>query len=638
MVKKETIHRLVADKLVPVFQAELASYNFKYNKGKSSFLKKVKEYELNVSLSGHAASIEYDESKDCIYLFFKVCTSVSIPAYDKWYMENLGERSGLSSRVSYIKLYTILDFSDFSEADFFTPSKAVAFKNYISGALKSHAADLSTSGDKPLADFIVNIETELAKLNERADVNAIFESRDFPLSKPHINLLVWDKQIDKAIGFYNQAYESYLKAVVQEKSAQYLEGFEKLLREAERLLQLKYDNPFIPKLLRSKDASRVVELAAGHKYRSVVRFEGDVSKVRTGIYNENTGDCFLLFENRTIFKVDKTGSIVFEKQIELSTSFDHRLFAQGLEFVRNSHGLSLGRYILTHENSLVDIQAHIRSDIKPKEKVNFTINDAVFISEEKGYMILCSYNNINSIVCLFDKDLNYIKEYYLGGSPVRIVESRGWTIINNGKHVFFGSDAVKLFELEYGNGNRNIEVSNKGEHAVSFGYATKSDIYNLTTMKSQVLWAHPTYLKNYKEVLYNDTHHNFDLSIAKFSPDDKYLIGGGHHGKYVAWVLPKFERIELLPEKEYLPFLTGAEIVSLDGSLFLKNRGHGIRNIQFFNDSNNFITQLGPYNFLWNKEFKNTGCLPVQGIVKVLSDKYITNMNENVFTIFRREE
>ena len=157
-------------------------------------------------------------------------------------------------------------------------------------------------------------------------------------------------------------------------------------------------------------------------------------------------------------------------------------------------------------------------------------------------------------------------------------------------------------------------------------------------MKSHVLWAHPTYLKNYKEVLYSDIHHNFNLSIAKFSPDDKFLVGGGYHGKYVVWKLPKFERVELLPARELLPLLKEAEIISLDGNIFLKNRGYDIRNIQFFNNSDNFITQLGPHNFLWNKEFANTGCLPVQGVVKVLADKFITNMNENVFTIFRREE
>jgi WD40 repeat protein len=327
---------------------------------------------------------------------------------------------------------------------------------------------------------------------------------------------------------------------------------------------------------------------------------------------------------------------VFQLQVEAGTAFRHELLTSGLQFVDNSKCLILDRYILKEDNEIVDIEKALKTEIKQKHKVNFLISSALFQPENEQYILLCSYNYSNTIIACFNKSFEYISEVSITGKPIAIFPPRNWVIVQSGKHIFYNFQGEKAFELDYGNGNYNIEISNRGEYALSFGYATKSDLYELNTLKSKVLWAHPTFVKNYKELLYNDTHHNFDLSIAAFAPDDSYIVGGGHHGKYVAWKLPKMERFELIPAASYLPLFEGAEVVELEGAKFLKNRGNFMNNIKFFNGPGNFITRLGDKNLIWDKNFNNTGMLPIKGRIGSISEDYLTFIEDDVFHVYER--
>ncbi|MGZ8538774.1 MAG: hypothetical protein ACXWV9_10950, partial [Flavisolibacter sp.] len=138
MIKKESVHRLITNKVVPPLEKKLTPYNFKYNKGRQAFIKKAGEYEIEIELPKYFGSIEYDDNSGLIYLVFNLYTSIRIPNYSKWYEKNFGNKFNFSSSVSHIKLFTILEFSDFSESDFFTPSKAVAFKIFVSGTLRNN--------------------------------------------------------------------------------------------------------------------------------------------------------------------------------------------------------------------------------------------------------------------------------------------------------------------------------------------------------------------------------------------------------------------------------------------------------------------------------------------------------------------
>ena len=111
---------------------------------------------------------------------------------------------------------------------------------------------------------------------------------------------------------------------------------------------------------------------------------------------------------------------------------------------------------------------------------------------------------------------------------------------------------------------------------------------------------------------------------------------GGHHGKYVAWKLPKLERFELIPDAQFLPLFKSAEVVELDSIRFLKNRSDFMSNIKFFNGSRNFLTQLGDKNLVWNSEFSNTGMLPVKGRIISLTEKHLTLLEDGIFYIYER--
>ena len=154
--------------------------------------------------------------------------------------------------------------------------------------------------------------------------------------------------------------------------------------------------------------------------------------------------------------------------------------------------------------------------------------------------------------------------------------------------------------------------------------------------------------------MYNDTEHNFDLTIAKFSPNDEYIVGGGYHGKYVAWKLPDFERIELIPQQEMINNLviairtelvdgvstrigTPPELVELKNQVFLKNRGNNVRNIEFYENGDIFTTELNSgYILTWNRSFENISFTKTGGALRNHDGKYLTKQNAKELVVYKR--
>ncbi|MGZ5472261.1 MAG: hypothetical protein ACXWE0_11385, partial [Nitrososphaeraceae archaeon] len=326
-------------------EKKLTPYNFKYNKGRQAFIKKAGEYEIEIELPKYFGSIEYDDNSGLIYLVFNLYTSIRIPNYSKWYEKNFGNKFNFSSSVSHIKLFTTLEFSDFSESDFFTPSKAVAFKNFVSGTLRNNM----TSENKPefidFSEFLLNIEHELEKLKKRCNADEIFGIKDSPISTIHANYLIYANQLERAKSLYNQTFDVYIDYLTKENDPQSLKSFEKFIEDAERLLQVKYDNPFLANLVRTEDKTVQIELIPGYKYTSQLKFEAENFKLREGLYNETTSECFLLLDNNTLYKLNAAGEKIFHQKIEIGATFNHRVFERGLSLIKNSNCLIFDNYI-----------------------------------------------------------------------------------------------------------------------------------------------------------------------------------------------------------------------------------------------------------------------------------------------------
>ena len=146
------------------------------------------------------------------------------------------------------------------------------------------------------------------------------------------------------------------------------------------------------------------------------------------------------------------------------------------------------------------------------------------------------------------------------------------------------------------------------------------------------------------------------MNIAKFSPDNKYIVGGADHGKYVAWNLLKLERIELMPTDEVIELLeplitswsninergvdvTKVEKVTLGSQTFLKNRRNDISQIIFFEDGDIFITELGYGKFVlsWDRNFKNLTYKKIDGRLDFHSQKYLTQNTSKELIIYQQQ-
>ena len=239
---------------------------------------------------------------------------------------------------------------------------------------------------------------------------------------------------------------------------------------------------------------------------------------------------------------------------------------------------------------------------------------------------------------------------------VKIIIEKKWIIAQKiDESIFildFNGNIIQSYEV--GNGNNLFEFSPNFENLICFFYSTKSQFYNLKDEKKGILWAHPTYIKGYKELMYNDINHNFGLTISKFSPNNKYIVGGADHGKYVAWTLPKLERIELIPTDEIIELLEPhkstrflennkreeiiikAEKIILDKQLFLKNRGNDISKIIFLENGDIFVTEIGPGKLVlsWNSFFSNLTYKKIKGNIELHSEKYLSMKTDEELVIY----
>lgn len=169
-----------------------------------------------------------------------------------------------------------------------------------------------------------------------------------------------------------------------------------------------------------------------------------------------------------------------------------------------------------------------------------------------------------------------------------------------------------------------------------------------------MIWAHPTYLKGYKELFYNDINHNFGMTKACFTPDGKYIIGGAEHGKYVSWDTEKFNRKEMIPNKEALSIFNWHTTtysyedgkgtnnyfhpftVDHEGQTLFINRGYEISNIFFIDSGKHIVTQHNDSLLTWNNTFENTGFADSIGRATFSSQNYMAVRTETDFTLYKR--
>ena len=96
MVRKTKIEELFNSKVSNPIAEVLAKHGFKYLKSKKHFIRHGKDFNQLIILNSGSAYLSYNEDTEQIFLIFNISSQIEIPEYEKWCMEEIGERHSFS--------------------------------------------------------------------------------------------------------------------------------------------------------------------------------------------------------------------------------------------------------------------------------------------------------------------------------------------------------------------------------------------------------------------------------------------------------------------------------------------------------------------------------------------------------------
>ena len=544
-----------------------------------------------------------------------------------------------------------LSFEDFKSEDFYTPNASQEFKRNVllSFTNESNKRNDIISLNELLND---NITSLISNLSDKSHILNIFENREYPLQ--YTWLLIYggfidlaDEQLDKTYKYHIDKIEEGLK-FSDPDVGRIIERLEAFIKTTQKVSKRSFFNPYERNIQILPSQNDIFEFSKTIFFETL-RF--DTSRVYIDKYHINSdGDVLIFVDGKRVIKFNSKAEIVFEKVIEIKSGFDKLASGYPSGMLNETGDFYINNYIITRDNRFIELFLPIEKLKKNKLQLP-NIGCLAYWHKENKYLVFYKHSLLT-----FNRDGQLEKtvtvEQVYGEN---IITEKEWVVTQKRDKaiVIFDFSGKLIGTYEYGNGNNYCEFSHKHEYLLCFSYSTKSQLYNLTNGKKETLWAHPTFIKGYIEKMYNDTYHNFGMTIAKFSPDDSYIVGGGDHGKYAAWTLSKLNRVELIPQKEVIEqfkphimtsssdqgdrieIVTKAELVVLDNQTFLKNRYHGISKIIFLEDGEFFLTVLGEeFILLWDKDFNNLAFKRIKGRINYHSEKYLTQRTKDELIVY----
>ena len=655
MVKESKIKELINDKVVSQLEIELSKVGFKYLKSKKYFIRQEREFQQTITVNTPYSPLKYDDNTDQIYLVFNINSNIEIPNYETWFLDKFGGKTYYSERIDSSISQIELSFEDFENENFYTPTASQNFKKSISLSLME--------GDSKIVD-IESFDTVLqfkipemvSNLSINSDILKLDETNKYKFHS--IYLLIFGGYVEVAHSKIQEFYKYLiLKIESKEKLSEnelnsYLEELNVLVKNVSKVTDLTLENPFKQtiKVLNSKNDS----FAFSEKTIFQEKLRIDLSQYGIkSIFINLIGDILVVTTNQKIIKLNIKGEIIFETELETPKGFRELSYDFPCGIVENSTDFFINNYILKADNTLLELSIPLQK-LKKGALQNATISNLNYWNKKESYLI--SYENN---LYTYNKNGEIEKTVKIEQKRIeRIIVEKEWIIALkiDKALVILDFEGKQINEFEFGNGNNRFEFSANYKYLICCFYSTKSQFFDLITDKKETLWAHPTFIKNYKEMMYNDINHNFGMSFAKFSPDNNYIVGSADHGKYVAWKLPKLDRIELIPQEEMIGLLepaeatrftnnesetiiTKAEIVKLENHTFLKNRGNDISKIMFFENGDIFITEIGIGKFVltWDRNFNNLAHQKIDGKLDFYAEKYLTQHSKTEFIVYEQK-
>lgn len=656
---QELVYENVAAKLDAVFGKE----GFKYQKSKKRFLRQSGKLDHVISLYPERPAIYYDDDANQVFVCFQLSGIVEMPAFDKWYNSLSDQPNRFMHRVKngWLRLRMNVSFDEFTGDDFYTPTNSQRFKGLVSSTLaagkltESESMDLEAAYSGPIPDLLKGFDIS-------TDILKIFEDREYPHSLPYLLFLHYNGFTADAKEHIEKSYQFQLN-LVKEKLQQnadddvksylhYLASFIDIIRKAGIA---EYPNPFEATVKPVEYRQSLLAFAPGLSFKEKLRLDIEQLDIQQHEIN-NKGEILLLHSYKHVLKLSPDGSsILVDFIIESPKGFGRLDWAKTGQ-LKGTHDFFVNNYIIREDNTVLELQLPLNTIKKSKHPQNFHVQNLVYsVTKEKYYLLyedlFLTYNKSGE-----KESAVTVNRTSNGG----IYPEKEWLILQYGKSGYglFNFDGSLISEHEVSGGNHDFALSTGYDYLAFFFYSTKSQLYNLSNGKKHTLWAHPTLVKGYVETMYNDINHNFGMTHAAFSPDGTYLVGGADHGKYVAWNLPKVERVELIPDPAFIQLLQPETnriflnmdgtvapheevrpgIVELEGQRFFVNRGNDITKIIFIDNGTFFLTELGNANYVltWDRQFNNLGYLKAEGRLNQ-HGTFLSVKNKKELIMYHRE-
>ncbi len=652
MIRASTIKSLLTKKIIDDLSPKLSPYSFKYVKAKKSFVRTKDQFEQSIYIVTPFNPIRYDNEAEIIRLHVDISAIIQIPAFEKW-SKKLGMNLRFRHQVLVKNVYFTIAPEDFQDSDFYTPTKSQLFKNKMTAAIAGPDKERISAEQNLDGTFLELVQN----LDLFSDVDTLFKNRPVPLSYQHIDLLAFAGPKDLAIEYYQKFYDFHIEEVEKNKEypskfMDYVERLDGFIHKAKKVMNLDFPNPYKKEIAPKALEQTTIPIIDDCVFEEVLRLDTSTTMVQNRLINSK-GDLVIFYKNN-IHLFNHKGELIYKKEVPAKNgraAFSWETFS-GL--IPATDQFFITNYIIQADHSFIELEFQLDAAALKKKQSNYHVVDLAFSKEKSRYYLLCQKNKKTTVLWSYHLDGNFDTSLEFSGVAKKIILNKEWVVTSerDKKNFIWDFDGKLIAEHPYGNGNDKLAISPSLQYFICHSYSTKSQFYDLIKNKKKVLWAHPTFISGYKEQFYNDINHNFGLNKAVFSPDESYIIGGADHGKYVAWELPKLNRIELIPDPSILDkfsktrtnYQNGQKfeetftpsIETLNEESFLKNRGNEMGEVFFLNDGDSFVIQINQSLLVWNRQFKNIGFIENVGYLKMHHPKYLTVLGKEELIVYKK--
>lgn len=658
MLKETSIQKLIYENAVPELDIVLKPQGFKYLKSKSYFVKQNGIFQHIIYVSHPTSALDYDESRDLTIVKFTISGAIKIPDFEKWCFEKFNEQIWYCYDTQTIA--STIDFEidelydSLGEDSFYTPTPSREFKRKVTLYYVGNSENYATVSLGELLNK--QIPLFLKELEEMSDLIKLFEAREYSTSLSHILLLVFGGYTDLAKEHFDKAYQEHLNYIENNLKTNprsvrdNIKNLEKFIEVAQKVINTSYENPYGKAVKILSNQNIVFKFSEKTIFKESLRI--DVSQFEINSYYINSiGEILLIINQQKIIKLAKNGTVLIEKEVENIEGFVAFHTVLG-GIIEQTDEFYVNNCILRKDNSITVLNLpKVEKKNEKSRRITF-ITDFKFSNDTNEYLVL--YRNVllfYDIVGNLKKNVHIDEEYCS-----KIVIEKQHVVSHIGEDekssiYDFNAKLIQRYECH------NALFSDDFTYAID-SINNKTKLYNLIDGKKTTLWAHPTFIKGYKEIIFKDTWRNTSVKQIKFSPDNQYIIAIAGQGKYVAWRLPKLERVELLPKAEFIDLLPGItktifsdkgaeelvvkpQLVEIEGQVYFKNTRDDLANVFFFEGGNLFLIVVdnyySPFALLWDKNFNNLSHYKMSGKVVLHGNKYLSEKSIKEFVVYIRD-